>query len=97
LSSEGQGPFHLEIIRTVKSKISNTFIEPVKLSEKSEFYTLYNYFFQENSVEEEEVELFNQLVQEDKKVRPSKIKALGKKSYFNERFRHIFWFNVHFL
>jgi len=40
------------------------------------------------------VELFNQLVQSEKKIRPSKVKSLGKKNYFNERFRHMFWMNV---
>lgn len=30
-------------------------------------------------------------------MRTSKIRSLGKKSYFHEKFRHVFWLNVTFI
>lgn len=54
------GQFHLEVIRNLKSKISNTVVEPLeKQSERSPFSDYYGFFLQDESVEENAITLFN--------------------------------------
>ena len=38
--------------------------------------------------------MYNDIVEKKKSISTSKIKSLGKKKYFHENFRHVFWFNV---
>jgi hypothetical protein len=90
----GSGQFHLEVVRNLKSKLSNTLIEPSERdSERSPFADYYGFFLQDESVEEGAISLYNEIV-EERRVRASKIRSLGKRSYFHEKFRHVFWFNV---
>lgn len=90
----GTGQFHLEVIRNLKSKLSNTLIEPSERdSERSPFAEYYGFFLQDETVEEGAISLYNEIV-EEKRIRASKIRSLGKRSYFHEKFRHVFWFNV---
>lgn len=58
------------------------------------FAEYYGFFLQDDSVEESEVTLYNEIVENSKQVRSSKIRSLGRKSYFHEKFRHVFWFSV---
>jgi hypothetical protein len=51
----------------------------------------YGYFLNED-VPPGEAELYSEVTQQ--KMRQSKIKSYGKKNYFNEQFRHCFWFNA---
>lgn len=44
-------------------------------------------------MEEGAISLYNEIV-EERRIRASKIRSLGKRSYFHEKFRHVFWFNV---
>jgi hypothetical protein len=57
------GPFHLEIVRNLKSKFSNVFVEPSnKSTERSNFAEYYGFFLQDETVEESEVTLYNEIV-----------------------------------
>ena len=47
-----EGPFHIEIVRNLKSKLGNVLVEPSsKLSEKSQFSDYYGFSLQDESVE----------------------------------------------
>lgn len=72
-------------------------VEPARnVSEKSIFSDYYGFSLQDESVDEAEVVLFNDLVENKKAVSSSKIKSLGRKKYFHEKFRQVFWFKVAF-
>jgi hypothetical protein len=91
----GSGQFHLEVIRNLKSKISNTLVEPSERhSERSPFADYYGFFLQDERVEEGAITLFNEIVEQRGPVRTSKIRSLGRKSFFHEKLRHVFWANA---
>ena len=59
-------------------------IEPsTRYSEKSLLADLYGFSLQDETVEESEVQLFNEIVEKKKLISISKIKALGRKKYFH--------------
>lgn len=88
-------PFFMELIRIMKTKFVEPALAEIKIDEKSYLSEYYGFFFH-SEVEESEAELYSE-AHEAKKVRVSKIRTFGKKNFFNEKFRHFFWFNVMFI